>query len=441
MSFERRHMLPADLAAVYARAVDPRFGLVRRISEIPLQPGEPPVFILAAHCTRPKYFLRNEPFHSAKTDYAVPANGVALDYADALWRVLGEACERYAAGLYRDSELITATQEELGDRAFPVERLIGFSSRQRSRRGFPHVPFDPSAVMRWTWGRNLTRGRTTLIPAALVYLGYEALSRAELFYPSISTGLAAGRTLEQALLNGLCEVVERDAFMATWLLRYPAPRIRLESLEPLLTDRERCLLDTADLEPTLVLAKTDIGLPVVLTLVRPKNRNAVVVGASAHPNMRNAAVRSLLEAYHTLNWAIHLERECQPLEPPQVESFEDHVRYYLVERRFSEISWLFEGPPVDMESATPCESDHASLLNHVVQLVRTAGYEVFYVETTTADVESLGFRTVKVIVPGLHPLNMGSDNVHEDTRRLQVIARHWGIRMPDSLNQSPHPFP
>jgi ribosomal protein S12 methylthiotransferase accessory factor len=418
-------MYSQTLVDTFMRMVDPRLGIVKRIAPIPLQPGEPPLFVLAANCTRPKYFIRNAPFPDSIADYAVPANGVAFSAEQALWRVLGEACERYTAGIYSEDSFVTASRRELGSDALPVENLIGFSARQYARDNFPFVPFDPDARIRWTQGSCLTRSQPVWIPAALVYLGYEIISPAELFYPCLSTGLAAGRTLEQALLAGLCENVERDAFMATWLLRRPPPRVSLGQLEKLLDARELALIHNEDFDCCVTLSSTDIAVPTAITVIRPRGQAKAVVGSGAHPCLRTAISRSLLEAYHTLNWSIVLERDPKSIEVQDVSGFEDHVRYYLDPQHFDDIAWLAQGPEIDA----------------LEQHVESTSYEVYFVETTTADVQSLGFRTVRVIVPGLHPLNVGYDTVHEDRRRLERVAAHWGIEMPNELNSQPHPFP
>lgn len=425
-------MFSQALSDAFARMVDPRLGIVRRVAPVPLQPGEPPLFVLAAHGTRPKYFIRNAPIPDRRADYSLPANGVAFDAEQALWRVLGEACERYAAGIYAEHRLITASRYQVGSRALPIEELILFSDRQYAREGFSFARFDPSLPVRWTQGVCLTRQQPVWIPAALVYLGYEAVASSELLCPSMSTGLAAGRTLEQALLAGLCETVERDAFMCTWLLRRPPPRISSKQLVRLLSPRELSLVHHNGVECSVALTQTDIEIPSVITVLRPKNKCVAVVGSAAHPCLRTAISRSVLEAYHTLNWSFVLERSSHGLDAHEVTTFEDHVRYYLEPRHFHDIAWLTQGPECDL-SATPRGSAR--------QCVERVGYEVHYVETTTPDVQSLGFRAVRVIVPGLHPLNVGSGTVHEDRRRLQRAAAHWGMDMPSELNLKPHPFP
>lgn len=437
----------ASLAQVMARMVDPRLGIVRRIAPVPLQPGEPPLHICVANCVRPKYFLRNRPFHTPEGDYEVPANGVGLVREQALWRALGEAAERYAGGLYAEERFVIASRERLGDTALPTERLIGFSPRQYAHPGFPFVPFDSGAPVRWAQGHNLTLERPSLVPATLVYLGYEAIGPQERFWPATSSGMAAGRCLEQALLNGLCELVERDGFMCAWLLRHVPRVLPLETFAAGLPAAERTLLIHPDLRLTVAEVTTDIGLPAVVAVLRPRDRGFAVIGAAAATSLRDALVRATIEAFHTLNWSIHLGRIPRHPSREQVRDLEDHVRYHLDPAHQADIAWLAEAEPpagdaVDTDACVhPPGAPLRARLDAAVARLAQAGFEVHYVETTTADLRELGFRTVRVLVPGLQPLNVGWDRVHEDERRLARVAAVWGLSMPRPLNPAPHPFP
>jgi len=432
--------LSEELIRVCARMIDPQCGIVRRLVEVPLQPGEPDIFIVAAHCAKPKYFLRNQPFGAAGGDYIVPANGVAFDREEATWRALGETCERYAGGLYRDEDLTTASRSELGDQALPLENLIAFADAQYARPGFPFARVDPNVKLRWAKGWNLTRRAPCLIPASLVYLGYEATSAHENLFPSISTGMAAGRTLEQALLNGLSEVIERDAFVCTWLLERPPEQVSASSLQAALRTREHELFNMENIQGFALRVETDIGLPTAITLLKPRDGKAAVFGASANLSLRQAIARSALEAFHTLNWSIFLQRAPRIVPREQIRDFEDHVRYYLHPPNVASLSWLLSGPATEVTLSAMEKPDHQAGLEFALGLLSKAGYEAYYVETTTADVESIGFRTVRVIVPGLQPLHVGHDMAHEDDRRLRKVAAHWNVD-PGPLNTEPHPFP
>jgi len=108
-----------------------------------------------------------------------------------------ELVERFSFFHSANNEpLITATYEELGDRALPLEQLAASvhhdpSDLDRARQALEGLKLS------WTGARNLTREREYLIPFDWFYQINEF------------NGPAAGNSLEEALVQGLCELVER----------------------------------------------------------------------------------------------------------------------------------------------------------------------------------------------------------------------------------------
>jgi ribosomal protein S12 methylthiotransferase accessory factor len=86
-------------------------------------------------------------------------------------------------------------------------------------------------VCQWTWGYSFARQAPILVPDTCVY--YSALHRTSAenrpFVYEISNGCALGSCLEEAILYGILEVAERDAFLMTWYGRMPVPRLDLGS--------------------------------------------------------------------------------------------------------------------------------------------------------------------------------------------------------------------
>src|SRR5207245_9551133 len=63
----------------------------------------------------------------------------------------------------------------------------------------------------------------SFIPALSALLSYQPLP-GEYLFSVTSNGLAAGSSLLQAVHNAVCEVLERDAFLTTWMNKLPASR-------------------------------------------------------------------------------------------------------------------------------------------------------------------------------------------------------------------------
>src|SRR6185437_12395739 len=86
------------------------------------------------------------------------------------------------------------------------------------------------APLRWVQGLSLADGQPIWLPAVMVYMHIPYRSESECFWFPISTGCAAHRSYEEALLGAICEVIERDALSLIWLQRLALPRLELDSL-------------------------------------------------------------------------------------------------------------------------------------------------------------------------------------------------------------------
>jgi YcaO-like protein with predicted kinase domain len=109
-----------------------------------------------------------------------------------------------------------ASWRALGDRAVDVRAL----PRPRRR-------LDRDARWRWVEGWDLTADRAVLVPLEAVTL--DTTFRAPPVFDVSSTGLASGNALVEAVVHGLCEVLERDA-EAAWRRAGSDRRLVLDSI-------------------------------------------------------------------------------------------------------------------------------------------------------------------------------------------------------------------
>jgi hypothetical protein len=160
-----------------------------------------------------------------------------------------------------------------------------YSAEQYARDGWPYPAWRPGTALTWVRGTALADGKPVALPAGLVHLS-RALPRPEdALVQSTSNGLAAGATLEDALLGALCELVERDAVMITWLNRLPATELDLATAGgpaaavarhyAALGVEVRCFVLPTDLPATVVLA---------LGLEDAPDRPATVAAAGCSPS-------------------------------------------------------------------------------------------------------------------------------------------------------------
>gem|GEM_PF-6884653 len=218
----------------------------------------------------------------------VTVAGAALSAADARSACVGEAVERYAALVPREPDVI-ASEAALADaqRGYVAADSLGASPGPL-----------PDEEIAWLVALD---GRLVPLDAARGNLVAAGVDRPS--YPQGSTGLAAGRTADQALLAAAAEVVERDAVARAWAagtLRATPPDRALPA--PLLRAS-----DDADLEVAVHLLPT--GCPsssVAMVGLRDRRTGLLGVGAAYRSDVTSAATKAWIEAVVSIAQAAEL---------------------------------------------------------------------------------------------------------------------------------------
>lgn len=320
---------------------------------------------------------------------------------------LCEAIER-VSGIFRGSEFRKpATYREVRETAFHPHELLLYSGKQYGARdrwkdfncSFAEVPmpFDDSRTIDWSPVWSMTHSDWKYVPTAFLYYGYNA-DPEKSFCRADSNGSAAGNCLEEAVLQGLMELMERDAVALWWYNMIPMPSVHLEQMEIPLVDQ---FLDTFSAigRSVWVLDLTnDLGVPVFAAVSSKTGGGAdrPVFGFGAHLDPKTAITRALSEMSQVLGLMDF---------PPEF-LWEDPK--LSLHKKFTEETKLAQWPyllpagdrhPKGLQSYEDMSSD--DLLPDVtlcVDILRKLGLEVLVHDQTRPD---LGLNVVKVIVPGL----------------------------------------
>ena len=183
-------------------------------------------------------------------------------------------------------------------------RFALFHESQYADPAFPFRPFGPETVISWVDGFELPSGQPAYLPAQLAFFAWGRRSPAEeqIAYTT-SSGLACAPTLEEAVLAGLLEQVERDAVMLAWYDRLSLPLLDWSR------DPELARIDARYFAPTgLRYSAVDLsvffGIPTVLGVVHgaPGALGALGVGAASAPTVAVAWRKALAEAFAVQRW-------------------------------------------------------------------------------------------------------------------------------------------
>jgi YcaO-like protein with predicted kinase domain len=165
--------------------------------------------------------------------------------------------------------------------------------------------FDPNQPMVWIEGRELTSGEALWLPYELVHTNFTLpLPPGSGCFVMSSNGLASGNHPCEAIVHGLCELVERDA--AALFALHPAPaqdraRVDLDSV----TDPhcrsliERCT--RAGMALGVWDMTSDIRIPAFKCIVLERDANpfralGALEGMGCHPVREVALSRAITEA-------------------------------------------------------------------------------------------------------------------------------------------------
>jgi ribosomal protein S12 methylthiotransferase accessory factor len=289
-------------------------------------------------------------------------------------------------------------------------------------------------------------------PATLVFLAWPNPRAEDSFTAPTSNGLAAGPGLDWAILHGFYELIERDAFLITWMARLPAPKVQFGSL-PALGNSIRKHYASSGIEIQVFRMCTDLLVHVMMAVAidRTGSGPGVLVGLGCHLDPGTALLKSLLEICQVRPAEVRRYRENPPAKRlkryQDVKTPEDHSAYLTVPERLGEFAFLLENGCNQSISDLPDYStgNLKSDLGRCVEILREAGCRVGYADVTTPDLAGYRIRVVRTLASGLQPIHFGYAEERLGGRRLFELPKRLGfapnVLTEADLNPCPHPFP
>ncbi len=172
------------------------------------------------------------------------------------------------------------------------------------------MPFTPDTSLEWVLGYDIMNDVEVMVPANAVFHPYKPIYGNQLFR-SNTNGLASGNTIEEAVLHGLLEVIERDALSIAEYTRNPGKEIILEESDGLNYELKK-RMEQAGIKVKLWLLDSDVNIPTVVAAVDDtllKDPALLVMGAGSHLSPEIAVTRALTEAAQSRLVQIHGARE------------------------------------------------------------------------------------------------------------------------------------
>ena len=317
--------------------------------------------------------------------------GATVEQAEA--SAVMECIERYSAEQRESDPIVVGTYDEACEAMLtvdPADLILPL----------PVLDFYRNAEIAWCRGFEMFRGEHILVPACAVYYPYYPKGDYQLFKWH-TNGIAAGNTMEEAILHALFEDIERDA----WSI---AEAYDKSNAEVLIRDK--------DSVPAQLIAKfeekgikihlkdltNDIGVPTIGAAADDtvtKDPELLTIGVGTHLNPQIAAIRAITEVAQSRTTHKHGMKINAQLQKTSQE---------LGYEKIKELNRLWYGPNDKQiyledipDESTPYVLDDIEV---VLGKLMDAGFDkVIAVDLTRPE---LGVPAVRMIVPGLEVSTM-----------------------------------
>lgn len=432
----------------FARLVRPQVGLMPGVSFLPRQMGAPPFAIATTalgNLTRAFPHIASWDGTDVRGEIIGGAGG-DVDPELAWVRAVIEGAERYATMVYAPEDFVVASARELDDEAIKLGELPRCSDAEYADPRCPLRPADPSAPIRWVRGYSLAYDRERLVPAILAHLHLRPWP-SERFWLPISTGVAAHTSLAAAMVNAICEVIERDGLALAWLLRLPLPRIELPDPPPvsLVPFLER--LGKGRVAHYFFDGTTDLGIPTVFAVQVCEGHPTceLYVSCATALDPATAYAKAICEISPALS-VMSRERTL----PSDVADFCELTHgadYYGRGGHRSDFEFLLghaASRPLDdigQDSLVDPGASGEQKLRFLVGRLNALGMEAIALDLTTEELRDVGLWVVRVVIPRLVPISFVYRARYLGTPRIGETARQWGRGALADVEINPGPLP
>jgi bacteriocin biosynthesis cyclodehydratase domain-containing protein len=316
---------------------------------------------------------------------------------------LMEAIERYS-GIYQGNEITTARRFidfAPGEAILPNDVLLFSDAQYRRALGSAdHThdvtpmapPFDPSAKIEWSPVWSLRDQQFKYLPTSFLYFFYNGESAPAGRINADSNGCAAGNTLEEAIVQGFLELIERDSYAIWWYNRLRRPQVDLSQFDDSYIRDLQVQFAATGRRVWMLDITTDLGIPsfVAISHAMEGEREAIEFGSGSHFDARIAALRSLTELNQFLSLGLIGGRDPGSASHDASNPLTLRGHPYLTPN---------DEPALRLELSSKFGGlDNREQVMACVNLVKQAGLDFLVLDQTRPDIDA---PVVRVVVPGL----------------------------------------
>lgn len=350
--------------------------------------------------------------------------GISSDEKSAVISCIAEAIERYCMSYVPQNDIKKMKWNEINNEE-KINDYQLYTDIQYEQN--PQYINPKKEAIYWTRINSIEDGKYLYWPSSLIYLPFE-LSKT--VAETSSTGMAAGFSINDCIVSGLLELIERDSLMINFSKRLNPPEIDINTLNI----ENKKFVDEISKKYKIKIYKlySDIKVPTYLCFIFNGEGKKLHygIGASTNLDSNKAIDKALKECLFTYYYSLNI-MDLRKNNPDEISTLYEHFLYYQGEL-FEEL--LFESEKVKY-------TRELYTFDEVKKDLKSNGLEIYYKDLTTEDIRLTNLKVVKVIVPGLIDLNKTHKMQRLAAKRFDDVPNKIGINARNGLSKQPHPFP
>lgn len=230
--------------------------------------------------------------------------GITRDHAKA--SAMMEGFERYSAERQDDDKTVIATLDEIagkGNYIDPKSLNLGQDLEKKDLTDFN---------LEWNLAHDIISDEDYYVPSNAVYHPYVPNDSIDGLFKSNTNGLASGNILDEAILHGMFEVIERDAWSIFELTHKNYAQINLDSIESDIVNDTIDKFEAEGIKIKLMDFTADIKIPTIAASADDtvsKDAGLLTLGMGTHLDPEVAILRALTEVAQSRATQINGARE------------------------------------------------------------------------------------------------------------------------------------
>ncbi len=385
--------------------ISPVLGIVHSLEH--LKKGEAEEALLACNHTYTaghNFSFENSPRTIFARGLRSKSGGKGTNDGQAKVGALCEALERYCGVFQGDEPCLQASYNEIKEEAIHPYNLLLFSEKQYAdRQNFIDAtfkvpePISENDILDWTPVWSLTANKYKYLPTSFCY--YNCKTPGKFTIPSDSNGCAAGSCVEEAILQGFFELIERDAVALWWYNRALRPVVDLTSCQNPYVRRWQEEYKNRGVKVWALDITSDWGIPtfIALSCQNTTPGRDIIFGAGTHFDPEIALLRAMTEM-NQLYCNLPQNKE----ESRKAPRANEHVLYkWLRECNLENQTYLKGDESERVQLGRFPMRDSTDILQEIQygqNLIEERGLEMLVLNQSRPHID---LAVVKVIIPGL----------------------------------------